>query len=188
MYIRHMIHRIFIQPRPVLDSDIQHHIVGQHFPADSEEQQQPQQHLAGRQVSFLMDTVLWGISSCIAQSISIPIDLVKKRLQVQSHSFKQGWSWPMYEGMLDGFNEIIKQEGYSALFKGVVFNHVKTLFFSFFQRAIFKVLEEKTQDMSPSQRRRHLGWIYVCSVTPLLALELYLGFSSPAASIARYVS
>jgi hypothetical protein len=174
VYIRHMIHRIFIQPRPVQNAGIQQQIVQQHVP-DDEQQEQPQ--VAARPVSFLLDAILWGISSCIAQSISIPIDLVKKRLQVQSPRVTQGWQWPIYEGMLDGFNEIIKQEGYSALFKGVVYNHVKTLFFSFFQRAILKVLEEKTQDMTPQQRRRHLTWIYVCSVAPLLGLEVYLGLS-----------
>lgn len=178
VYIRHLLHRIFIQPRPVLNAGIQQQIAQQHVPEEAMEQAEaPMPH---RPVSFLMDTVLWGISSCIAQSISIPIDLVKKRLQIQSPVFSQGWSWPPYEGMLDAFNEIIKQEGYSALFKGVVYNHVKTLFFSFFQRVIFKQLEDKTHDMNPTERRRYLAWIYICSVTPLLGLEVYLGlFSGP---------
>lgn len=61
--------------------------------------------------------IIGGISSCNAELITFPSDLVKTRLQIQS---KATDSMPSkYRGMMHCFKMIIKEEGISALYNGI---------------------------------------------------------------------
>jgi solute carrier family 25 protein 14/30 len=61
--------------------------------------------------------IIGGISSCNAELITFPSDLVKTRLQIQSKSTD---SMPSkYRGMVHCFKMIIKEEGISALYNGI---------------------------------------------------------------------
>lgn len=178
IYINSMIQRIFIQENSRHErGGEQDPVQEEALPEEIEEIPLPEPRPASA-ASFFLQQIVWGISSCLAQSISIPLDLVKKRLQLQSPAALEhnggGASWPEYEGMLDGLHQIIKQEGYSALFKGVIYNHVKTVLFGILQRFILNWLESRTAILPADKRRRYLVWIYVVSVTPLLGLEAFL--------------
>lgn len=58
--------------------------------------------------------VYGGVASCIAETITMPVDVVKTRLQMDGSSGTKA-----YKGSLDCAGGLIKAEGPSALFKGL---------------------------------------------------------------------
>ena len=65
--------------------------------------------------------ILGGISSCTAELFTFPIDLVKTRLQIQGQIELSGHSLNhsiKYNGMLNCFSVIAKEEGVRSLFYG----------------------------------------------------------------------
>lgn len=64
-------------------------------------------------------------SSAIAAGYaSYPMDTVRRRLQMQSEKPKEEW---VYQGTMDCFAKIMKNEGTSALFKGAGANALRTV-------------------------------------------------------------
>jgi solute carrier family 25 (adenine nucleotide translocator) protein 4/5/6/31 len=52
------------------------------------------------------------------------MDTVRRRLQMQSEKPKEEW---VYQGTMDCFSKIMKNEGTSALFKGAGANALRTV-------------------------------------------------------------
>ena len=82
---------------------------------------------------YKKDYGLKGIMSkfAIAQGVAItagyasyPMDTVRRRLQMQSEKPKDQW---MYSGTLNAFSKILKDEGFTAFFKGAGANALRTL-------------------------------------------------------------
>jgi len=56
-----------------------------------------------------------GFSSCVAETITMPVDVVKTRLQMDG----SGGSIKQYNGSMDCAGKLVKAEGPGALFKGL---------------------------------------------------------------------
>jgi solute carrier family 25 (adenine nucleotide translocator) protein 4/5/6/31 len=63
-------------------------------------------------------------SAIAAGYTSYPFDTVRRRLQMQSEKPKEEW---VYQGTVDCFNKIVKNEGTAALFKGAGANALRTI-------------------------------------------------------------
>jgi len=63
-------------------------------------------------------------SAIAAGYASYPLDTVRRRLQMQSEKPKDKW---VYQGTMDCFRKIIKDEGTAALFKGAGANALRTV-------------------------------------------------------------
>jgi len=64
------------------------------------------------------------VSAITAGYASYPFDTVRRRLQMQSDKPKEEW---IYEGTLDCFKKIIKDEGAASMFKGAGANALRTV-------------------------------------------------------------
>lgn len=72
-----------------------------------------------------------AVAGSVGQTVAYPLDVVRRRLQVS------GWSAsgaaageaaaPVYSGMVDCFVKTVRQEGPTALFKGLAPNYVKVV-------------------------------------------------------------
>eukprot|EP00033_Pygsuia_biforma_P001609 GCRY01001811.1.p1 GENE.GCRY01001811.1~~GCRY01001811.1.p1 ORF type:complete len:332 (+),score=65.31 GCRY01001811.1:303-1298(+) len=64
-------------------------------------------------------TQLWvgGLSGALSKTVTHPIDVVRRRLQAQSHVY--GMNRTQYRNALDCFRKIAKQEGLSGLYAGL---------------------------------------------------------------------
>ncbi|CAG9766027.1 unnamed protein product [Ceutorhynchus assimilis] len=63
--------------------------------------------------------VYGGLASCVAEFGTFPIDTTKTRLQIQGQKLDKNHSKLKYNGMVDCFFKIIKQEGFSSLYSGI---------------------------------------------------------------------
>jgi solute carrier family 25 (adenine nucleotide translocator) protein 4/5/6/31 len=63
-------------------------------------------------------------SAIVAGYVSYPLDTVRRRLQMQSEKAQADW---VYQGTMDCFRKIIKDEGVGALFKGAGANALRTV-------------------------------------------------------------
>ncbi|KAJ2376409.1 mitochondrial thiamine pyrophosphate transporter [Coemansia sp. RSA 2607] len=76
---------------------------------------------AMRALDSVQDALIGGGSAVIGKCCVYPLDLVRKRLQVQGphlHSYAHG-SVPMYSGMSNALLYIVRNEGFLALFRGL---------------------------------------------------------------------
>jgi len=64
------------------------------------------------------------VSAITAGYASYPFDTVRRRLQMQSDKPKEEW---IYQGTLDCFRKIIKDEGAASMFKGAGANALRTV-------------------------------------------------------------
>lgn len=67
--------------------------------------------------------ILGCISGAVAQTGAYPFDLLRKRFMASSKA--EGMLKTEYKGTLDGFKQIVKEEGYLGLYKGTVPNLLK---------------------------------------------------------------
>uniref|UniRef100_A0A336LJS6 CSON002037 protein n=1 Tax=Culicoides sonorensis TaxID=179676 RepID=A0A336LJS6_CULSO len=63
--------------------------------------------------------VYGGLSSCVAEFGTFPIDTTKTRLQIQGQKLDCRHSELKYRGMVDCFVQISKQEGVKSLYSGI---------------------------------------------------------------------
>jgi len=63
-----------------------------------------------------------AISSTCGQLVSYPLDLVRRRLQIQGMPGQ-----PVYKGMVDAFSQIVKNEGWKGLYGGMIPNVLKVI-------------------------------------------------------------
>lgn len=67
--------------------------------------------------------VCGGLAGAIAQTFTYPFDVIRRRMQVTyspDSAFK-------YSGSFDAASQIVKKEGITALFKGIVPNYIKVV-------------------------------------------------------------
>ncbi|KAJ2325111.1 mitochondrial thiamine pyrophosphate transporter, partial [Coemansia sp. RSA 2673] len=77
--------------------------------------------LALRGLDSVQDAVIGGTAAVIGKSCVYPLDLVRKRLQVQGPQltkFANG-NVPKYTGMVNALGYIVRNEGFLALFRGL---------------------------------------------------------------------
>lgn len=60
-----------------------------------------------------------GLASCVAEFGTFPIDTTKTRLQVQGQKHDVKFSTLKYNGMIDCFFKMTRQEGFLALYSGI---------------------------------------------------------------------
>eukprot|EP01132_Coremiostelium_polycephalum_P002091 gene2091-2578_t len=72
----------------------------------------------------VMESLAFGaISGATAQTITYPIDLIRRRLQVQGIGGKEN----VYTGPFDAFRKIAKEEGVKGLYKGMIPCYLKVI-------------------------------------------------------------
>ena len=64
-----------------------------------------------------------GLAGAIAQTFTYPFDVVRRRMQV---TFSPD-SKVKYKGSFDAASQIVKKDGISALFKGIIPNYIKVV-------------------------------------------------------------
>lgn len=73
-------------------------------------------------------TLLNGaLAGTLAQTISYPLDLVRRRLQVQGFSSDISFGDKHYRGVTDAFKTIYKEEGVIGFYRGLVPNFIKVV-------------------------------------------------------------
>ncbi|KAL4574243.1 hypothetical protein LXL04_021070 [Taraxacum kok-saghyz] len=72
-------------------------------------------------LSLPSKALIGGLSGVIAQVVASPADLVKVRMQADGQKVNQGLP-PRYKTPLNAFHKIIKTEGFSGLWRGVIPN------------------------------------------------------------------
>ncbi|KAJ1807570.1 mitochondrial thiamine pyrophosphate transporter, partial [Coemansia sp. RSA 2599] len=76
---------------------------------------------ATRALDSMQDAIIGGGSAVIGKCCVYPLDLVRKRLQIQGphlHSYASG-NVPMYSGMTNALVYIVRNEGFLSLFRGL---------------------------------------------------------------------
>merc|ERR1712051_164523 len=101
--------------------------------------------------SFMADFMIGGVSAAVSKTIVAPIERVKLLLQVQdaSSSIKPE---DRYNGIGDCFSRVIKEQGFSSLWRGNLANVVRyfptqalNLAFKDFYKTIFNPYNPKTE-------------------------------------------
>ena len=64
------------------------------------------------------------VAGVVARPFNYPFDTVRRRLQMQSEKPKEEW---IYKGTGDCFGKIMKEEGFTAFFKGAGANALRTV-------------------------------------------------------------
>ncbi|XP_027931962.1 mitochondrial uncoupling protein 2-like [Vigna unguiculata] len=73
------------------------------------------------QISFALAFLCSAFAACFAEFCTIPLDTAKVRLQLQKKvGVDDGVGLPKYKGMLSTIKTIAREEGISALWKGIV--------------------------------------------------------------------
>eukprot|EP01101_Sappina_pedata_P011736 TRINITY_DN7933_c0_g1_i1.p1 TRINITY_DN7933_c0_g1~~TRINITY_DN7933_c0_g1_i1.p1 ORF type:complete len:396 (-),score=143.92 TRINITY_DN7933_c0_g1_i1:101-1258(-) len=88
------------------------------------------QYLPRRQdgtVSPISTFAAGSAAGTIAQTIAYPLDVVRRRLQVQSFDMSGIGKREIYSGTLDAFAKIYKHEGYKGFYRGLVPNYLKVV-------------------------------------------------------------
>lgn len=60
-----------------------------------------------------------GIASCVAETVTFPIDTAKTRLQLQGQSTDLCHSQRLYHGMFHCWRTVMKEEGFNVLYSGL---------------------------------------------------------------------
>lgn len=76
---------------------------------------------------FFRNMMMASFSACIAESVTIPLDTAKVRLQLQK---KVEGQIPRYRGLIGTVNTIAAEEGYRSLFAGLSAGLQRQLIFS----------------------------------------------------------
>jgi solute carrier family 25 phosphate transporter 23/24/25/41 len=78
-------------------------------------------------VNPLITLSIGGAAGVAGQTVSYPLDLVRRRLQVQDFSGFVGTQVTHYDGMIDCFKKIFKSEGIRGFYKGLWPNYIKVV-------------------------------------------------------------
>ncbi|KAI4305138.1 hypothetical protein L6164_028524 [Bauhinia variegata] len=77
--------------------------------------------MADTEISFAQAFMCSAFAACLAEFCTIPLDTAKVRLQLQKKAaVTEGVSLPKYRGLLDTIQTIAREEGISALWKGII--------------------------------------------------------------------
>jgi len=72
--------------------------------------------------SFMIDFLMGGVSAAISKTAAAPIERVKLLIQNQDEMLKSGRLQNRYNGIIDCFGRVIKEEGFSQLWRGNLAN------------------------------------------------------------------
>lgn len=78
-------------------------------------------------VSGIVTLVNGAIAGTLAQTISYPLDLVRRRLQVQGFASDISAGDKHYKGVTDAFIRIFREEGIPGFYRGLVPNFIKVV-------------------------------------------------------------
>ncbi|GKV33024.1 hypothetical protein SLEP1_g41579 [Rubroshorea leprosula] len=76
--------------------------------------------MADPKISFAETFLCSAFAACFAEFCTIPLDTAKVRLQLQRKAAGDAVSLPKYRGLLGTMATIAKEEGLSALWKGII--------------------------------------------------------------------
>eukprot|EP00983_Pelagomonas_calceolata_P126759 1161338-Pelagomonas_calceolata.AAC.6 len=68
--------------------------------------------------SFLLDFLLGGVAAAVSKSAAAPIERIKLLIQNQDELIKQGRLKVPYQGVIDCFRRVMKDEGMLSLWRG----------------------------------------------------------------------
>ena len=88
----------------------------------------------GKPVTPFVNCLLGASAGMFSQTFSYPFDVIRKRMMLKDDNGK-----PLYNGMIDAFKTVVKQEGVGGLYRGVGLNLVKVVPFAALQ---FTIKEE----------------------------------------------
>ena len=75
--------------------------------------------------------VIGSLSGMLAQTVTYPLDSIKKRLQAQAgHDPRLCHTVVQYRGIRDCFQQVVQQEGPGALFRGCLTNLIRIMPYS----------------------------------------------------------
>lgn len=75
--------------------------------------------------NFFVDFMMGGVSAAVSKTAAAPIERIKLLIQNQDEMIKQGRLSEPYKGIGDCFARTIKDEGFSALWRGNVANVIR---------------------------------------------------------------
>eukprot|EP01090_Pellita_catalonica_P007134 TRINITY_DN17747_c0_g1_i1.p1 TRINITY_DN17747_c0_g1~~TRINITY_DN17747_c0_g1_i1.p1 ORF type:complete len:392 (-),score=50.22 TRINITY_DN17747_c0_g1_i1:98-1108(-) len=76
-------------------------------------------------ISRIVTMGIGGLAGSIAQTTAYPLDLVRRRLQVQG--FLENPKGVHYKGMFDAFKQIWRTEGFTGFYRGLAPNYLKVV-------------------------------------------------------------
>jgi len=85
-----------------------------------------------RELSVVTRLACGALAGTVGQTVAYPLDVVRRRMQMSGWVGAQslhhsGGKAVVYKGMTDCFTQTVKEEGCSALFKGLWPNYVKVV-------------------------------------------------------------
>ncbi|KAF5828823.1 mitochondrial carrier domain-containing protein [Dunaliella salina] len=96
-----------------------------------------------RVCSFLLDFLLGGVAATVSKSAAAPIERIKLLIQNQNELVKQGRLKVPYQGVIDCFKRVLREEGVLSLWRGNAANVLRyfpTQAFNFAFKDYFKEL------------------------------------------------
>jgi solute carrier family 25 protein 42 len=75
----------------------------------------------GKEISTMERLGCGAFAGFLAQSVTYPLDIVRRRMQIENHC----WNQPRYQGIMQSFQMILHEEGSKALTKAISMNAVK---------------------------------------------------------------
>ncbi|OHT10171.1 hydrogenosomal membrane protein 31 precursor [Tritrichomonas foetus] len=91
----------------------------------------------GKPITPFINCLIGATAGMFSQTFSYPFDVVRKRQMLRDENGK-----PLYNGMIDGFTKIVKEDGILGLYRGVGLNLVKVVPFAALQ---FTLVDETTK-------------------------------------------
>jgi len=76
-------------------------------------------------LNFVIDFFMGGVSAAISKTAAAPIERVKLLIQNQDEMLKTGRLQTPYKGISDCFGRVIKEEGFSSLWRGNLANVIR---------------------------------------------------------------
>ncbi|KAH0793407.1 hydrogenosomal membrane protein 31 precursor [Histomonas meleagridis] len=100
----------------------------------------------GKPISPFTNCLIGATAGMFSQTFSYPFDVVRKRLMLRDANNK-----PIYNGTIDAFAKILKEEGPLGLYRGVGLNLVKVVPFAALQ---FTLVDEVRKTLYRFEQRR----------------------------------
>lgn len=103
-----------------------------------------------KKISFFEDFMLGGVAAAVSKTASAPIERIKLLIQNQDEMIKAGRLAEPYKGVADCFGKVVKEEGFTQLWRGNMANVLRyfptqALNFAFkdYFKGLFKVDKDK---------------------------------------------
>lgn len=106
----------------------------------------------GKNPSPWTTSLLGAVSSAFSQSLSFPLDVVRKRLMLKDRNGK-----PRYKGTFDALSSIYKKEGFLGLYKGISFNLLKAIPYQAVQFTALEEIKKAFRNYNEAQALKEKG-------------------------------